>query len=92
MPAADFRAGEITLAAFSCLASGVPHLPQKFEAGEFSAPHFTQSRASELPQRAQKLLSAGFSQPHFEQRIAPSLPLDFTPSRGAARRCKRRAV
>jgi hypothetical protein len=59
------------------LASGVPHLPQKFEAGEFSAPHFTQSRASELPQRAQKLLPAGFSQPHFEQRIAPSLPPGF---------------
>jgi hypothetical protein len=47
-------------AVLSCLASGVPHLPQKFEAGEFSASHFAQSRASGLPHLAQKLLSAGF--------------------------------
>jgi hypothetical protein len=46
-----------------------PHWPQKFEVGEFSAPHFVQGRVSAFPQRAQKLLSAEFSDPHFEQRI-----------------------
>src|ERR1700761_5256167 len=57
MSPADFRAAEIPLAALSCLASDAPHLPQKFEEGEFSAPQFAQGCASELPHRAQKLLS-----------------------------------
>jgi hypothetical protein len=52
-----------------------PHLPQKFEDGAFSTPHFGQRRASAFPQRAQKLFPAGFSEPHFEQGIACPPPL-----------------
>jgi hypothetical protein len=49
--------------------SGVPHLPQKFDAGGFSAPHLGQSVVRAFPHRLQKLLPCGLSVPHFEQRI-----------------------
>ena len=50
-------------------ARGVPHLPQKFDDGGFSAPHLGQTVNSLFPQLAQKLLPGGLSVLHFEQRI-----------------------
>jgi hypothetical protein len=60
------------------------------DVGLLSAPHLGQRLGSGLPHSAQNFLAPVLSVPHFEQRIALSLPQDFTPSRGAARRCKRR--
>src|SRR5713101_6400891 len=50
--------------------SGAPHLPQKFDAGGFSAPHFTQSLIRAFPHCTQKLLPVGLFVPHLEQRIS----------------------
>jgi hypothetical protein len=44
-------------------------LPQKFDAGGFSALQLAQSIVSALPHSTQKLLPGGLSVPHFEQRI-----------------------
>jgi hypothetical protein len=54
------------------LVSGAPHLPQKFDVGGCSAPHFAQSLLSAFPHCAQKLLSGGLFVAHFEQRIGSS--------------------
>jgi hypothetical protein len=66
--AADSGNREVVIEAVS-LSSGVPHFPQKFDAGGISAPHLAQSVIRAFPQCAQKLLPGGFSVPHFEQRI-----------------------
>src|SRR5215469_16287404 len=50
--------------------SGAPHLPQKFEVGELSAPHFMQILTRAFPHCSQKLLLGGLLVPHFEQRIS----------------------
>jgi hypothetical protein len=60
---------------------GAPHLPQKFEVGELSAPHFAHVRASALPQCAQKLFSGGFSESHFEQCVPRCPPLGWSQDR-----------
>jgi hypothetical protein len=52
--------------------SAAPHLPQKFDAGGFSAPHLAHGVVSAFPQCAQKLLTGGLLVPHFEQRIGLS--------------------
>jgi hypothetical protein len=44
-------------------------LPQKFDAGEFSAPHSPQTVVSAFPHWTQKLFPGGLLVPHFEQRI-----------------------
>jgi hypothetical protein len=62
------------------LSSGFPHLPQKFDAAAFSAPHLAQSVISPFPHCAQKLFPGGLSVPHFEQRI------------GLPERAKRRSI
>jgi hypothetical protein len=49
--------------------NGVPHFPQKFDDGGFSAPHLGQCVVSAFPQCTQKLLPGGLLVPHFEQRI-----------------------
>jgi hypothetical protein len=51
------------------MAIGAPHLPQKSDAGGFSAPHFAHRFASAFPHFVQKLFVEGLSVPHFEQRI-----------------------
>src|SRR5260370_21468778 len=62
-----------------------PHLPQKFDVGAFSAPHFRQRRASAFPQRAQKLFPAGFSASHLVQRIRCPPPLRQSEDRAYSR-------
>jgi hypothetical protein len=51
------------------LAIAAPHLPQKFDTGEFSVPHLAHRVVSAFPHLPQKLLPGGLSVPHFEQRI-----------------------
>src|SRR5690242_2255385 len=72
MSDADCRADDISPVDLVLFVKPAPHLPQKLDVGEFSAPHSVQGRVSAFPQRAQKLLSAGFSEPHFTQRILVS--------------------
>jgi hypothetical protein len=44
-------------------------LPQKFDAGGFSAPHLAHSIVNAFPHCGQKLLPGGLSVPHFEHCI-----------------------
>jgi hypothetical protein len=60
---------------FSC----APHLPQKFDADGFSAPHWAQAVVSTFPQCAQKLLPGGLLVPHFEQRIGLTETSEMSP-------------
>src|SRR5215469_1243952 len=57
-------------ARIAAAANGVPHLPQKFEAGGPTAPHFTQILTSAFPHCAQKSLSGELFDPHCAQRIS----------------------
>jgi hypothetical protein len=70
-PSADSDDGVAAIEPAS-LASEAPHLPQKFDAGVFSAPHLGHSDVSAFPHWMQKLLPGGLSVPHFEQRISLS--------------------
>src|SRR5260370_5841337 len=67
--AADASSGRSAWGGAAVSPSDAPHLPQKSEAGEFSAPHLAQGFASAFPHFAQKLLVAGLLAPHFVQRI-----------------------
>src|SRR6516162_1427696 len=65
----DSDDGEVRAGASVLLARVAPHLPQKFDAGGFSVPHFAHGVVSAFPHCTQKLLPGGLSVPHFEQRI-----------------------
>jgi hypothetical protein len=67
-PAAGFGNGVAAIETAPSV-SRAPHLPQKFDAGRFSAPHLAQSVISGFPHCAQKLFPGGLLVPHFEQRI-----------------------
>jgi hypothetical protein len=69
IPLGDSGDGEVAVIEPTSLASGVPHLAQKFDDGGLSAPHFAHSVVSALPHCGQKLLAGGLFVPHFEQRI-----------------------
>src|SRR5215471_16778265 len=53
---ADSGDEEVTDGVLTALACGAPHLPQKFDAGGFSAPHLPQTAVSAFPHCTQKLL------------------------------------
>jgi hypothetical protein len=50
-----------------------PDLPQKFDIGEFAAPHVTQSLSRAFPHSAQKLLAPGLFVPHMSSASACQL-------------------
>src|SRR5262249_995445 len=53
---------------------GAAHSPQKRAPGEFSNPHFAQSRLNGAAHWSQNFSPSGFSAPHFEHRIALAPP------------------
>src|SRR5215469_13950791 len=53
---------------------GAAHSPQKRAPGEFSNPHFAQSRLNGAAHCSQNFSPSGFSAPHFPQRTRSALP------------------